>query len=155
MAEGPTIIPSWVLDLRPLVPIVSTLTTIASNPQRWIRQNLGEFVVTEVFDLGSWLIGIVLEGFGLVSGSITKAGDSFLVALGPVGESIRGIPGMIYDPIYQLALSGGLAAPIASAVAVVIAGSIAVAIAYVIAYAALSVIPGADGVRGGIEAWLR
>jgi hypothetical protein len=154
MAEGPTL-PGWIFNLRPLVPIVSTLTTIATNPQRWIRQNLGEFVVTEVFDFAGWLIGIVLEGFGLVSGALTDAGDSYLAALGPVGESIRGLPGLIYDPIYQLALSGGFAAPIASAIAVVIAGSVAVGVAYVLVYAALSVIPGADGVRGGIEAWLR
>jgi hypothetical protein len=154
MAEGPRLLPAWILDLRPLVPLVSTLTTIATNPERWIRRNLGEFVVREVFDLGAWLIGIGLEGFGLVSGSLSTAGDSLLEALGPVGESIRGIPGLIYDPIYQLALSGGLAAPIASAVAVVFAGSLAVALIYVLVYAALSVIPGADGVRGGIEAWL-
>jgi len=155
MAEGGPIVPGWIFDLRPLVPLVSTLTTIATNPEQWIRQNLAEFVVTEVFGVASWLIGIVLEGFGLVSSSLTDAGDSVLVALGPVGESIRAIPGLIYDPIYEIALSGGLAAPIASAIAVVIAGSIAVAVIYVIAYGLLSIIPGADGVRGGIEAWQR
>jgi len=153
MAEGPSL--GWITELRPLVPIVGTLTTIASNPERWIRQNLAEFVVTEIFAVGSWLIGIFLEGWALVAGSLTDAGDSFLVALGPVGEAIRGLPGLIYDPIYQLALSGGLAAPIASAVAVVIAGSFAVALIYVLAYGLLSMIPGADGVRGGLEAWLR
>ena len=153
MAETPTL-PGWIFSLRPLVPLVSTLTTIATNPQKWIRENLGNFVVREVFDLASWLIGIGLEGFSIVSGSITKAGDTFLVALGPVGESFRTVPGLIYDPIYEIALSGGLGAPIASAVAVVIAGSIAVGVVYVLVYAGLSVIPGADGVRGGIESWL-
>jgi len=154
MAEGPSI-PSWILDLRPLVPLVNTLVMIATNPEKWIRENLAEFVIVEVFGVASWLIGIVLEGFALVSSSLTDAGDSFLVALGPVGASIRGLPGLIYDPVYEIALSGGLAAPIASAVAVVIAGSFAVALIYVLVYALLSVIPGADGVRGGIEAWLR
>ncbi|WP_049935344.1 hypothetical protein [Haloplanus natans] len=153
MADGPTI-PDWILDLRPLVPLVNTLITIATNPQRWIRNNLGEFVVREVFDLAGYLIGLVLEAVSIVTGQISLAVDSLLEGLGPVGEALRTVPGLIYDPVYEIAVSGGLGAPIASAIAAVIAGSIAVGVIYVLVYAGISVIPGADGVRDGIGSWL-
>lgn len=148
-------LPTWITDLRPLVPVVGTLTTIATNPKAWIKQNLAEFVIGQIVGLFAWFYEWILVGFNIIGGSILNAADSAIRSLEPAGRALRELPMIVYEPVYAIARSGGLAAPIAAAIATLIAGSIALLFITTLAYALLSVVPGGDGVRDGVKAWLK
>ncbi|MFB6368623.1 MAG: hypothetical protein ABEJ00_03335, partial [Gemmatimonadota bacterium] len=86
---------------------------------------------------------------------VSSAGGALGEALWRAGRPIIRAPLLIYDPVFQLAEAGGLAAPLAGAVAFVLTFTVMGGLVVVIGYAILSVIPGADGLRDGVNAWLR
>lgn len=153
---GGGVLPSWVTALKPLVPFVSALVTIASNPAEWVRQNLGELVVSEIFDFVGFLIGRGFDVVEILVDGLWSAVTSLLVGLGPAGRALLEVPGALYGPVRAVAGELGIAAPVVAAFAVSVVTALTVLVLRVYlqgqTQAALDAIPGGEGVNGVTDA---
>jgi hypothetical protein len=138
-----------------LIPWVSTLVTVASNPEQWLRRY--------VFDLiAEWVVGGILDATQYVLGWFIFAYErtrSILIGVIPqlrapftiIENAVVGLIETIFGVAIGVAQTAGLAGPPATAFATVLIGTVLAAISW----GAFRVIPGSDFVEGAAEAFQR
>lgn len=140
-------IPDDFCQLYHLLPVIATLTTIASDPEGWVREIIAEWVVGGIIDAVQYILGWVFF-------AVEKTTTIILDALGPlttpfeiVGDAIVGGFGLIYGAAEGVANMAGLAGPPAAAFAfAVVMTLLAVGL-----YTVVRAIPGSGGIESGLE----
>ena len=144
-----TVVPDWVKSLKALVPVASTLVTVATNPVQFLRGPVLEIVLQElVIGPAAWVYGYVLQAFGIVADAIDIlppiltdpfrwVADIWVAGIATYYSSMEGLLGAF-----------GLGAPIAGAAAT----AILLVILLTLALAIWNLIPGTDTLEG-ITQW--
>lgn len=156
MADVATLDPSDVSKLEKLIPYISGLLVLLSNPQEWFRIHLLDWLLEVLVEAliikpVAWLFGFVLAGFDTLAWAIGLVfnilDDPFQILQDVITGAINGL----YASIYGLAEGSGLAAPIASVVTVVIVAFLVSGLLYV----ALTILTGGsfalNDLRGRID----
>lgn len=104
-------IPSWVFDLKALVKLSVTVGgtsyVLLDEPILFLQAVVIDFVISGAFDLLSFLLGGVLEIFGIIGGAFADAGVAVLEALGPVGDVLLIPIEILGDVLGSIASIGG------------------------------------------------
>lgn len=143
---------SWVWDLKPLLGVVSTLTTIATNPKEWLRGHVFQLIA-------EWIVGTILDGVQYILGwaffAIERTTSIIVDGLGPlttpfevVGNAVVSAIELVYSGAEGAANSAGLAGPPAAAFAF----ALVVTVLAVVVFAVMKVIPVGEAVEGSVEA---
>jgi len=135
-------------DLLKLVPFAGTLAMVASNPEKWARQNLLEWVydaiakwvVGGIIDSTQYVLGWLAFAFGRTGSIIGDAAGPLATPFEIVGDAVVGAITGVYDAAAGVAIAAGFAGPIAAAFGFAVTSALLAAIAYAI----VSVIPGSD-----------
>lgn len=141
---GSVLAPSWLFALRPLVPIASTLVTVATNPVQYFRGPFLELAVEYVVlrPLG-WALGYVLGAFETVASVIGRTGGILADPIFQVSSALVGAVNGVYSLVYATMQGTGFAAPLALTVTAVVVGVVVLSVLYGIA----RVIPGSDALE--------
>jgi len=136
-------------ELLMLVPVASTLVTVATNPVQFLRGPVLEIVLEAlILRPAAWVLGYLLEGFAIVTGAVSDVGgiitDPIIIVRDAFLSAVNGAYAVLYGSLTGL----GLAAPIATVVTV----AIFVAVLVTVLLAVVSVIPGSDAL-GVVSRW--
>lgn len=144
-------VPGWMEDLKTLGKLssgaITTLATIASDPETWVRTVISEWIVGGILDFVQYVLGWAIFAFERTA-SILNIGGILTGPIDLLGTIYVGTIERLYEMVYGVAASAGLAAPLAAAFAV----TVVLTVLAVVVFAAAKVIPGSDLVEGGLEA---
>ncbi|QLG62199.1 hypothetical protein [Halorarum salinum] len=141
---------SWsdVRTVQALAPVVSTLLTIASNPEQWVRVIIAEWVVGGILDAAAYVLGWAIYAFTTVRNVMLDVAGPIATPYTIVESAAVGGIETLYAGIQGSLEALGIAAPIAAAFTV----ALLVTILAVTAFAILYLIPGSDAAEGALEA---
>jgi hypothetical protein len=136
-------------ELLMLVPVASTLVTVATNPVQFLRGPVLEIVLEAlILRPTAWVLEYLLEGFAIVTGAVSDVGeilsDPIIIVRDAFLSAVNGAYAVLYGSLTGL----GLAAPVATVATV----AVFVVVLVTVLYAAASVIPGSDAL-GVVSRW--
>lgn len=149
-------LPGWINKLRPLAPVAGALATVATNPEKWVRNNLvdviqevvAEWFVGGILDAAQYVIGWILFVFErTISIILDTVPEPLLTPMEVTTSAVNSAIVGIFDGVRGVAESAGLAGPPAWAFAFLLTSLMLIAVLY----AMLKLIPGSDAVEGALE----
>lgn len=144
------VLPDWVTDLRALVPIVGTLTTVATNPQEWLRgfiyTLIAEWIVGGIIDAASYVLGWIIFAYERTTRILLDAVPVFESPYLWAESAVVGLIETIFGAARGVATTAGLAGP----PAMLFATLLLVTFVLATGYAVFALIPGSDAIEAGI-----
>ncbi|QHS17785.1 hypothetical protein GWK26_11865 [haloarchaeon 3A1-DGR] len=134
-----------------LVPYVSGLITIASDPREWLLGILLPWIVERILEAARYVLGWMVFFYEETASILLTATEPLTAPANIIEGFYVFVIETIFGGLRDMVLSMGLAAPIASAVALVIVLGVFVTIVY----ASISVIPGSDSIPAITERFQR
>ena len=137
-------LPAWVKSLKALVPIASTLVTVATNPVEWLRGKFLRLLVEYAFIRpAAWILEYMIWGFNYMAGAIVSTAGPLASPFVILGDAFVAVAATVYGAVYAIADTAGFAGPIAAAFAT----AVMIGIVVTLIYAGWSVIPGSDALE--------
>lgn len=143
-------LPDWIHDLRTLTTLTAGGVTVASDPERWVKTVIAEWFVGGFLDAVQYVLGWIAWTFAKVESIILGAIPHIIAPYLILRRNLVGGIEALYGLAKGIAMSTGLAGPIASALAVAFVSAVLAFVAYAIVYVALNWIPG-GGIVEGVE----
>lgn len=149
------VLPDWVQSLQVLAPVASTLATVATDPEEWLRgfvfDLIAEWIVSAVLGVAEYAIGWVIFAFERFASIVLTAVPVLESPFRIAGNTATGAIETLFAAVRGIATTAGLTGPPATAFAVVLSVSVVLAIGV----AVWRLIPGSDAIEGGIEVFTK
>ena len=143
---------SWVTKLYPLVGAVGTLTTVASNPEQWLRAHvfalIAEWVVQKIIGTAQYALGWAFFAIDRTASIILGVAGPLAAPFRIFGDAIVGAIETVYSVALGVAHLAGLAGPPAAAFAVALVS----AVLATVVFAVWRAFPVTEAIGGGLEA---
>ena len=143
-------LPSWVSNLKVLLPFTTGLVTLMSNPKEWLEEYVyvlvAEWLVGGILDAAQYTLGWIIFAFELTAETVLSAAGPLASPFQIISSAMIGVIETIYAAAVGVAHTAGLAGPPAVAFAIALLS----AVLAMVAYALIKVIPGSDALEGAV-----